>query len=171
MNSMSKGYHNNDCDLCKKEKKHCPTIIKCRCPSSTTIPAATVAGTTFTVSSLTLNTYCLCNPCIKLEYASNIVAAAFIGSISFQVFKLCNNQFNPVPVGPAWSFAGGAVEEEVTSAETFSFFICDCNSCNNECCTYTVVATVNAVTAGVLSINNATLGAIATCGNSNCCKN
>jgi len=36
MNSMSKGYY----DPCKKESKedkHCPTIIKCGTPSSTTL--------------------------------------------------------------------------------------------------------------------------------------
>jgi len=153
---MSKGYY----DPCRKEikeDKHCPTIIKCGTPSSTTVPAATVAGTTFTVSSVTLDNSCLCNPTTKLEFASNLVApVAFTGTINFQVFKLCRGQFTPVPVGPAWT--------------TFSFFVCDCDSCFDDCCTYTVVATVtSAVTVGTLNINNATLGAISTCGRNNCC--
>jgi hypothetical protein len=165
MNSNSKNYYKDD-DCSKKEKKVCPTIIKCGTPSATTIPAATVAGTTFTLASLTLNTSCLCDPCIKLEFASNTVTTAFVGSISVQVFKLCGNQFTPIPVGPAWTFSNGAA---ITDAETFSFFICDCDSCFKDCCTYTVVATVtSAVTAGTLAINNTALGAIATCG-SQCC--
>jgi len=163
---MSKGYY----DPCKKEfkeDKHCPTIIKCGTPSSTTVPAATVAGTTFTVSSLTLDTCGLCNPTTKLEFASNLVApVAFTGTINFQVFKLCRGQFTPVPVGPAWTFDLVAL----LASETFSFFVCDCDSCFDDCCTYTVVATVtSAVTVGTLNINNSTLGAISTCGRNNCC--
>jgi len=157
-------------DHCKKECKndeHCQTIIKCGSPSSITLPAATLVGTAFTVSSLTLDNSCLCNPITKLEFASNLVASvAFTGSINFQVFKLCRGQFAPVPVGPAWTFNLVAL----LSSETFSFFVCDCDSCFDECCTYTVVATVTSpVTVGTLSINNATLGAISTCGRNNCC--
>ena len=160
-------------DFCKKEcknDKHCPTIIKCGSPSSITIPAATVAGTTFTVSSLTLDNCGLCHPITKLEFASNLVTPiAFTGSINFQVFKLCRGQFTAVPVGPAWTFNLVAL----LSSETFSFFVCDCDSCFDECCTYTVVATVtSAVTVGTLNINNATLGAISTCstcGKNSCC--
>ena len=170
MNSMSRGYYNNDCDPCnkeKKEKKDCPTIVKCGTPSSTTLPVAAVAGTAFTVSSLTLNTSGMCDPCVKLEFASNLVATvAFTGTINFQVFKLCRGQLTPVAIGPAWTFNLVAL----LSSQTFSFFVCDCDSCFDECCTYTVVATVtSAVTVGTLSINNATLGAIASCASSRCC--
>ena len=45
-----------------------------------------------------------------------------------------------------------------------SFFICDSDSCENDCCTYTAVATVTTgIATAALPINNATLGAIATC--------
>jgi hypothetical protein len=183
---MSKGYYNDDyrrnddcdhhrkdnceCVSCRKEKeqkcKLCPTIVKCGCPSATTIPPATIAGTTFPVSSLTLNTSCLCNPTVKLEFASNLVAlVAFTGTINFQVFKICRGQTVPIPVGPAWTFSLVAL----LSSQTFSFFVCDSDSCFDDCCSYTVVATVtSAVTVGTLSINNATLGAIATCGSGSC---
>ncbi|MBU5225204.1 DUF4489 domain-containing protein [Clostridium senegalense] len=156
---------NNNC--CKKDDRPCPTIIKCGTPSATTIPAGSVAGTQFTVSSITLNNSCLCRPVTKLEFASNLVApVAFTGIINFQVFKLCRGQFAPVPVGPAWTFELVAL----LSSQTFSFFVCDCDSCFDDCCTYTVVATVtSAVTVGTLNINNANLGAITTCNSSNCC--
>lgn len=174
MNSNSRYYHDDECDSCGKEKKEfkkekkevCPTIIKCSTPGAVTIPTATIVGTTFTPTSLTLNTSCLCNPCAKIEFASNIVATAFTGSLSFQVFKQCVNQFTPVPVGPAFSYSRAVA---VTDSDTFTFFICDCDSCFNDCCTYTVVVTVNAITVGVLAINNATLGAIATCQTTGCC--
>ncbi|WP_411680363.1 DUF4489 domain-containing protein [Clostridium thailandense] len=167
MNSMSRNHFSDDCNPCKKEEKHCPTIIKCGCPSSSSIPAATVAGTTFTVSSLSLDTSKLCDPTVKLEFASNLVVpVAFTGSVDFQVFKICRGQLTPIPVGPAWTFSLVAL----LASQTFSFFVCDCNSCFDDCCTYTVVATVtSAVTVGTLSINNATLGAIATCGTGGCC--
>jgi len=173
MNSNSRYYHDDECDSCGKEKKEkkekrevCPTIIKCSTPGAVTIPTATIVGTTFTPTSLTLNTACLCNPCAKIEFTSNIVATAFTGSISFQVFKQCVNQFTPVPVGPSFSFTELVA---ITESSTFSFFICDCDSCFNDCCTYTVVVTVNAITVGVLAINNATLGAVATCQTTGCC--
>jgi hypothetical protein len=162
MNSMSRNQNRDDRDPCNKEKKDCQAIVKCGCPSSTTIPVATVAGTSFTLASLTLDTSRLENPCVKLEFASNLVATvAFTGTLSFQVLKLCKGQLTPVPVGPAWTFDLVAL----LSSSTFSFFVCDCDSCFDECCTYTVVATVtSAVTVGTLAINNATLGAIAACG-------
>ena len=156
MNSMSR--NNDDCN----KKNSCPTIIRCGCPGSTTIPAATVLGTTLPLTSLTLNTSRLKDPCVKLEFASNLVAVvAFTGTLNFQVFKQCKGQSTPVPVGPAWQFSLVAL----LSSQTFSFFVCDCDcSCFDECCTYTVTATVaSAVTVGTLSVNNSTLGAIATC--------
>lgn len=177
MNSNSRYYHDDDydCDPCGKEKKEkkdkketCPTIIKCSCPGAVTVPDASEVGTTFTPTSLTLNTACLCNPCVKLEFTSNLVTTAFSGTLSFQIFKQCVNQFTPVPVGPAFSYSE-AVGATVTNASTFTFFICDCDSCFNDCCTYTLVVTVNAVTDGTLAINNATLGAIATCQTTGCC--
>ena len=174
MNSMSKYYY----DSCGKERRKerieekCPTIIKCGCPSSVTIPAGTAAGATpFTLASLTLDTSCLCDPTTKLEFASNIVVPTGFtsGAINIQIFKQCRCQLSPVPVGPVWSFIPAAAG----SAGTFSFFICDSDSCNNDCCTYTAVATVTTAIGTVgLPINNATLGAISTCKSNRCneCK-
>lgn len=171
MNSMSRGYYNDDCNPCnpcKKEKKECPTIIKGGCPSSTTIPTGATAGTALTISSLTLNTSCLECPCARLEFASNIVTTAFTGTISFQVYKICEGQLNPnpIPVGSPWIYSAAAA---ITSGSTFSFYIYDCDACYHNCCTYTVVATVTGATVGTLSISNATLGAIASCNQNRCC--
>ncbi len=174
MNSKSRNYYNDDCDCgkekdpCKKEKKkECPVIIKCGAIGSATIPAATPINTIFTPTSLTLDTSCLCNPCTKLEFTSNLTTAGYTGTVSFQVFKQCNNQFNAVPVGPAFNFASVAASNQTS---IFTFFVCDCDTCNNnDCCTYTVIVTVTTTIAGTLSINNATLGAISTCQSS--CSN
>jgi len=59
---------------------------------------------------------------------------------------------------PIWTFSRLVA---ITDANTFTFFVCDCDLCNDDCCTYSVVATVAGVaTVGVTAINNATLAAI-----------
>ena len=173
MNSMSRRYQ----DECKKDyrrdyereekEEKCPTIIKCGCPSSTSIAAGTTAGNTFTLASLTLDTSCLCDPSIKLEFASNMIVPAGLttGAINIQIFKQCRNQITAVPVGPVWTFIPAAPG----SAETFSFFIWDSDSCFSDCCTYTAVARVTVAIGGAaLAINNSTIGAIATCKSNEC---
>ena len=149
---------------CRRGLKLGKATIKCGCPSSTTIGVLPV-GSTFTVASLTINFEELCNSCVKLEFASNIIATAFTGTLNFQVFKLCKGQFAPVPVGPVWTYSRLVA---ITEGTTFSFFVCDCDSCFDDCCTYTVVVTVGVPTVGALSINNATLGAIVTENACNC---
>ena len=135
MDSMSRDYNYIDSDTCKKEKKQCPMIIKGGYTSSTTIPGGNIAGTTFIVSSITLNNSSLSNKCIKIDFTSNIFANDFDDTVTFQVFKRCNNI--SVPVGPGWTFSS-----TMSLAKTFSFFVCDCDVCNNQYCTYTVVATI-----------------------------
>ncbi|MDU7241013.1 DUF4489 domain-containing protein [Clostridium sp.] len=169
MNLMSKEHQEPyKMDNYNKEEK-CLSIIKCGCPSSTSIPTTTAAGTSFTLAALTLDTSCLCNPDIILEFASNTIATAFRGTLNISVFKQCRCQVRPIPIGGTWTLQLGLAEGTVvTDARTFSFSICDSDSCDKDCCTYTVVATVvatvvGAATAGTLAINNATLGAIATC--------
>ena len=169
MNSMSRGYSNQYREnYYRKEEEKCPTIVKCGCPSSVTLPPATIVGTQFTLASLTLDTSCICDPSIRLDFTSNFVATvAFTGTLNIQVFKQCKGDLVARPIGPVWNYNLVALLQSTT----FSFFVCDSDSCDNECCTYTVVATVALLTVGTLSINNATLSAIATCKNScNRCK-
>lgn len=145
---------------CEKSRPLPPnrTALRCGCPSGVTLPLATIAGTNFTVATVTVDTKGFKKPCIKFEFASNIVTTAAVLTLNFQIFKQCKNQLVPIPVGPVWTFSRLAA---VTSSDTFSFFVCDCDICDAECCTYSVVATVAGVaTVGVTSINNATLSAI-----------
>lgn len=156
-----------DCDCkwccCHCEDKPKPlrpnrTELKCGCPGAVTLPLATIAGTSINVASVTVDTKGFKKPCIKFEFASNIVTTAAILSLNFQIFKYCKNQLVPLPVGPVWSFARLVA---ITSSDAFTFFVCDCDECNDECCTYSVTATVTGVaTVGVTAINNATLSAI-----------
>ncbi|OOM71997.1 DUF4489 domain-containing protein [Clostridium sp. BL-8] len=154
---------NNDCDTCKKVKENPPAILKCSSPNSsviTTVPVGT--PTPFTVATRALNKCGLSNSKVLLEFASNIIInEAFTGTIIFQVYKTCNNQVGPIPIGPAWVFSATITETLPSVTETFSFFVCDSNCCNDECCIYTVVATITAtVVPTAININNATLSAI-----------
>lgn len=177
MNSMSKGYY-SCCgkDNCKKEEDKCQTIIKCSSPNSTPIPAITLSeGITGDVelplASLTLDTSCICDPVIKLDFSTNYIVPIgvnLLGSITLRVYKQCKNQATRVPIGTAWAVSGGILGLEAFEASTVSFSTCDSDFCGDECCTYTVVATVNAIASLALgaSFNNSTLSAVATCKNS-----
>jgi hypothetical protein len=102
------------------------------------LPDATLSGTTVTATVITADTSKFCNPCTKLEFTSNIIGTAFAVTLNFQVFKTCNNQ-RPIPIGSRFSFV---VPVAALFANMFTFFVCDCDSCLNECCTYTVMVTV-----------------------------
>lgn len=166
--------HDDDCYPCNKlTHKENKTILKCGTPGPViSIVPGMSAGTTFTVSNLTLNTSSLCDPCVKLEFASTLAYSSDINNstvVNFQVFKLCDNQRNPIPVGPQLVFSvpfNPVVAFSGTS--TFSFFVCDCDACPHECCTYSVVATTATVDASVI-ITNPTLSAIAADNNCRCC--
>jgi hypothetical protein len=163
-----KSKHFNNCEPSRKFHKESEVLLKCGTPGSVTLPLATAAGTAFTLSTVTINTEDLCNPCIKFEFASNIVTTAALLTLNFQIFKLCRNQFTPIPVGPIWTFSRAVA---ITDANTFSFIVCECNNvCPDDCCTYSVVATVAGVaTVGVTSINNATLSALVVENETHCC--
>ncbi|MDR1773092.1 MAG: DUF4489 domain-containing protein [Hungatella sp.] len=172
-----------DDDCCPCNKLNCKdnkTILKCGTSGSAiSITPSTLAGTAFTVSTLTLNTSCLCDPCVKLEFTSTLAytSPTTIDStvVNFQVFKLCDNQRNPIPVGPQLAFSVPFTNLIVPPAtpgfsgtSTFSFFVCDCDICPDECCTYSIVATT-ATTDASVTITNARLSAIAVDNNCRCC--
>ena len=105
---MSDNYNNCDCEQresydcdckcccdCEKVRPITPnrTTLKCGCPGAVTLPLATVAGTNFTVSTVTVDTKGFRKPCIKFEFASNIVTTAAVLTLNLQIFKQCKNQF------------------------------------------------------------------------------
>lgn len=165
-------HRDNECECkccceCERPKYLAPnrTLLKCGCPGAVTLPVATIAGTNFTVATVNVDTKGFRKPCIKFEFASNIVTTAAVLTLNLQIFKQCRNQLVPIPVGPVWTFSRLVA---VTESNTFTFFVCDCDICEEECCNYSVVATVAGVaTLGVTTISNATLSAIVvdnTCG-------
>lgn len=175
MSNQNEDYYENDhdkdygCDCechcerccCEKKKKGLKpnrTNLKCGTPGGVTLPLATLAGTTFNVATVNVDTKNFEHPCIKFEFASNVITTAAILTLNFQIFKLCQNQLVPTPVGPVWTFSRLVA---VTESDAFTFFVCDCDICGEECCNYSVVATVAGVaTVGVTTISNATISAI-----------
>ncbi|WP_291651259.1 DUF4489 domain-containing protein [Clostridium sp.] len=185
MNSMSRRYqeqYRRDCEKdyrkdyekdYEKEEK-CPTIIKCGCPSSTALPVIGAVTATITLASLTVDTSCICDPVVKLDFSSafTALAAVTIGGISVQIFKQCRNQITPVPVGPVYPVLGGLAAVVLPGAIFTSFSICDSDSCDNDCCTYTAVATIVgplAATVGA-SFTNSNLIATITCKSNACAR-
>lgn len=167
--------HDNDCYPCNKlSHKENKTILKCGTPGGAISIVPGMEGTTFNVSTLTLNTSCLCDPCVKLEFTSTLASSSadILSStvVNFQVFKLCDNQRNPIPVGPqlVYSVPFPSPPAGFSGTSTFSFFVCDCDICPHECCTYSVVATT-ATTDASVTITNPRLSAIAVENNCRCC--
>ena len=184
MNSMSRRYqeqYRRDCEKdyrkdYEREEEKCPTIIKCGCPSSTPLPVvAAAATTTITLASLTVDTSCICDPVIKLDFSSafTALAAVTIGGLSLQVFRQCINQITPVPIGPSHPVLGALTAIVLPAAVYTSFTVCDEDTCtNNDCCTYTVVATIAgplAATVGA-TFNSSTLTATVTCRSNACAR-
>jgi hypothetical protein len=177
MNSLTKTHSDNDCDPCEKECKPSKVMLKCGNPSSATITVPTTGTAVGTpVTSLTVNTSHFCNPCLKLEFTSNIstatTAVILTATLTFQVFKQCVNQFQPIAIGPQFTFSRTAAAAALLSTtDTFTFFICDCDNCFNDCCTYTVIATPTVAVAGggTITVANATLAAIIIDNTNQCC--
>ncbi|WP_152805070.1 DUF4489 domain-containing protein [Alkalibaculum sporogenes] len=111
--------------------------LKCGENSRVIIPAGPV-GTTVTAAALTINLSNYVNPCIKLDYITQIIGLGFAGTLNFQIFRTCNNQ-GPIPISPEFTYEV-TVPQLITS--DFSFFTCDCDLCLNDCCTYIVVITI-----------------------------
>ena len=170
MNSMSRCYHEPCGKEIRREEKKCPTIVKCGCPSTIQLPVLTTGTTSITIASINLDTSCLCDPVVRLSFSAAFTSTVALttGGVSLQVFKQCGNQLLPTPIGPSWPVVGALTTTTLTGAIYPSFNICDSDSCNSDCCTYTVVATITGVAAATAgaAFNNASLSAIATCKNS-----
>lgn len=137
------------------------THLKCGMSSgSFTLPVDTPAGVTFTLATVNADTKGMNQPCIQLEYASNIFTAAESLTLNFQIFKQCGNQLAPVPVGPVWTFFA-EVTEGSTLSNPFAFSVCDCDIICDECCIYSAAVTIEGVSITALTIiSNSSLAAI-----------
>ena len=151
------------CERPKKYLKPNRTALKCGSQSGVTIPAATATGAAFTLATISVDTKSYQRPCIRFDFAGNIITTAAVITLNFQIFKQCKGRFTPIPVGPVWTFSRLVA---VTESDSFNFFVCDCDICDDECCVYSVAATVAGIapevteTIGDTVISNTSLSVI-----------
>lgn len=189
MNSMSKGYYNDDCDHCKKEKKHCPTILRCgQVGRSVTVTPGITQANPSPLATVAVNIPKGCNPCSKIEFASTVtftlpvaaVPANAITSFTVTIFRNCTNFNNcgttsRIPVGSydysrTITTTGAAAAGDITGyTDTFSFFVCDCNICQSECCYYSAEITSSSnQAAGSAIIDSPALAALVVSSDCDC---
>lgn len=85
---------------------------------SVLIPNGTEIGTSYIISSINVNNL---NRRL-LEFACNIINTNFIGTISFQIFKLFNNNYKSISIGPPWILSYPVSNN---GADVLSLFVCD----------------------------------------------
>ncbi len=137
-------------------------LSKCSSPSSVSIAGGTSAGVTFTLATLQLNAEKFNHPCIELEFATNTIFQTSILIAFIQVYKQCNCQLVPIPIGPTWLLDHSLPE---SNYNTYTFHVHDCIEKTEGCCTYYVSLTVQFTPEGAATMfNNSTLRAtIADC--------
>ncbi|WP_312430224.1 DUF4489 domain-containing protein [Lacrimispora sp.] len=156
------------CETRQKKLKPNRAMLRCGNSGALVLPVNTTAGARFTLTTVSVNVKDFKKPCIKLEFTSDIATTAAFLILDFQVFKQCKDIATPIPIGPIWTFSRSLA---ITDSDIFSFFVCDCDICDDECCTYSVVTRVaSTVTVGVTSINHASLSAFIVDNDCNACK-
>lgn len=178
MNSNSKGHYEEEkeCGCKKRKEEETKVSLKCKAAnpvSVTVVGAATPApAVTTQLAKVTLNTGSFKDPCIRFDFATNLVvtagATAANVALSFQLFKLCKGETIPEAIGNPWVYA------TITGALTdiISFIVCDCGcdedcDSDDDCCSY-YVAAITSTTSGTgtptptttLAFNNPTLSAL-----------
>ncbi|MBU3217557.1 DUF4489 domain-containing protein [Clostridium estertheticum] len=190
MNSMSKGNWQDEKNCgCKKEKEDkkeegTKVLLKCKTGIAKTVTvrgAATVAApVTTNLVEVSINTKHLSDPCIKFEFATNLLAGTTgfadpeAVTLSFQLFKRCKGETVPTAIGNPWLFP--SIVAGVTTI--IGFIVCDCDcdcDCDdkNDCCTYfmsAITSTNNTTPAdfATLLFNNPTLSALVVEKNKRC---
>lgn len=178
MNSNSKGHYEEEkeCGCKKKKEEVAKVLLKCKAsnPVTVTVAGATpvVAAVTTQLAKITLNTERFHDPCIKFEFATNLVSTIANGgaavALSFQLFKLCKGETIPETIGNPWVY--NTISTGVT--DIISFIVCDCGcdedcDSDDDCCSYYVAAITSTTTAAgapnpttTLAFNNPTLSAL-----------
>lgn len=157
-------HHDDDRHECKKRCKDAPeggkALLRCGKGSSGILPKTDHEGKFFggthaiNIGSVTIDARNLCNPTVLLSVNLQLTNTAAGGrrrdggegrddsdfALTFTVVKCCKGC--TTPVGEGFTFAD---EIEKGANKSFSFQVCDCNNCCDDCITYT------------LQISNATL--------------
>ncbi|MPW26952.1 DUF4489 domain-containing protein [Alkalibaculum sp. M08DMB] len=160
MNPSCDTHYNNNFESFKRSNKLNSVILKCGNLGSALI-GQQLLDTVF--PAITLKTSSFSKSCIKFNFTSNIISNALGGTLTFQLYKLCDNQINATTVGPQWIFTANPLINTIT---TFSFNVYDNDICSSEKCNYYVMMSLSGVfNEGV--ITNATLSALVVDNSSN----
>lgn len=113
--------------------------LECGNPMSAILQLSSVSIPT-TVAVINIDTSCIKNSKIKLDFEFNIDTTAGVtaANLAFQVFKFCSRGYSKIPVGPQYLYSNSAVTE---FTNVFTFFVNDSDT-NNGKCTYIVEATL-----------------------------
>lgn len=145
MNSISQNQNKNDSVFLNNDLASdcfiCPTnclLLQCKKPKSTIIQLPTVPGTIttpITVDTIEVDTSCIDDAKIKLDFTININSGlgGITSNLTFNIFKLCEHNFQRIPLAPNWSYTISVSQE---SARSFTFFVYDCDTFKSRQCTY-----------------------------------
>ncbi|SFA96701.1 DUF4489 domain-containing protein [Clostridium frigidicarnis] len=123
------------------------SILACGQSNGTSIPIPNPSNSIFhplSVASVTLDTTCLCNPSVKIDFNSIINYQALIGAsdtlttpftVTFQLNKTCGDGAK-IALG-TWDYSFGDLTLGVNVTNSFGFTYCECNTCP-ACCVYNV---------------------------------
>ena len=154
MNSKSYNDRYHDDFKCCNQAHCCPghplatkSILACGQGSGFSIPIPSALNPTFNpipVASATIDTTCLCDPKVKIDfnsiinYRALISAVGTLGSpltITFQLSKTCCDG-SKISLG-SWDYSYATVALATNITNSFGFSYCECNPCPG-CCVYTV---------------------------------
>lgn len=142
-------HHDDDRHECKKRCKDAPeggkALLRCGKGSAGILPKTDNDGkflgglNAINVGSVTVDARNLCNPTVLLNFNLQLTNTNDDENevvITFTVVKCCKGC--TTPVGEGFTFAD---EIEKGANKSFSFQICDCNNCCDDCVTYTLQIT------------------------------
>lgn len=135
---------------CRNDNPYHPTptksIFSCGHGSGISLPISVTNP--IPVANVTIDTTCLCNPSVKIDFNSIINYQTLIDlggggfglltnpfSVTFRLSKVCGKR-EKITLG-SWDYSFGLLALAVNVTNSFSFSYCECNLCPG-CCTYIV---------------------------------
>lgn len=180
MNSMSGHYYKDDCEPCKKEKKEkkcCPVVLKCNCgsygPAILQIPEETqFVLVNQPIASVTVDTSCLCNPTIKVDFCGTLTAIYedFDETVTynFTLYRTCRGNGSRQAL-KSFSVSQLFADDDLPDSRGLCFSYSECDNECFDCCTYTLELTSVSATDDDESLNLSITGTLCVLAVSSCC--
>ncbi|PAB59015.1 hypothetical protein CCE28_12595 [Anaeromicrobium sediminis] len=169
-----------DCDPCdpkdREKGKNCIPILECGQSADQPLPTElALTDTPVPLATVTINTKCLCKPCVKIEYSSIITLTGvtdFIDGFIDLKFRLCKKcKKGQKKELQRWEYRHNDVDPGETWKDSFTVTFCECLDCFDEdCCQYTIelieaapALTPNNTPRVLYNITNRDISALAAC--------